>query len=563
MRPTWLLVAAFAVVAQAPARPQLPARDAPPEPTGTASISGRVLAADTGAPLADAFVMISAQPARGAAPRPRLHQTTQSDDRGRYTFTDLPAGSFALVATPPMHKAMYLSPAMSFRPEPPRLVIEVADGEARTDVDIALDRAGVLSGRVLDEAGQPMEGVRVQALIRDPRSEHLITPGRSQDTDDYGRFRIYGLPGGEYLVQAEVRDMGGPPADRDPARRSYVATYYPGTTNENEAPRLALHAGEEIGGLDLRLVRERTFAISGVVLDSQGRPAPGAQVMLAHQAAGNSSSVGHQAAPDGTFSFSRLAPGEYALAAYPSSGNGWDPPEEGVMDARVTVTAADVESVTLAMRPGVTLRGQVETAAGSLPSFEPTDLNVVLMPPAELFGGRPQQVSLDEAWRFTAEHVLGRVLVQLIGRMPRGWFLQSVLLGNRDVTDEPLDLTSAPPDATVRLVLNNRPAVLVGHVSDAAGRPAASAGILVFPSDFARRNRQTNRIRFAMSRDEGTYVVTMLPPGEYMVLALDQLMAWDYHAPSTLETMLPHATLVILAEGERRQLDLTIADVRK
>ena len=92
-----LALAATAGVAQpqqsqGPARRQgqPPTRDATQTPTGTASLAGRVLTADTGRPVKRARITASA----GG----RQSRTTSTDDQGRFQIASLPAGSYTVTA---------------------------------------------------------------------------------------------------------------------------------------------------------------------------------------------------------------------------------------------------------------------------------------------------------------------------------------------------------------------------------------------------------------------------------------------------------------------------------
>jgi hypothetical protein len=77
---------------RAPQPPQqAPSRQAAAEPaTGTGRVAGRVVAADTGAPVRQATVRLSG-PARG-------QWTAMTDIEGVFGFTELPAGRFTLSA---------------------------------------------------------------------------------------------------------------------------------------------------------------------------------------------------------------------------------------------------------------------------------------------------------------------------------------------------------------------------------------------------------------------------------------------------------------------------------
>ena len=66
---------------------------------GTGSISGKVIAADTGAPIRRAQVTLS------GAQKPAM---TYTDDEGRYSFTGLPAATYMLTVNPGSHRAAYL-----------------------------------------------------------------------------------------------------------------------------------------------------------------------------------------------------------------------------------------------------------------------------------------------------------------------------------------------------------------------------------------------------------------------------------------------------------------------
>src|SRR5262245_40699782 len=67
------------------------AAQAPTAATGNRRIRGRVVRADTGAPLRGAQVLLEGQP-------PLIRRAT-TDDEGRYELTDLPAGRFVLQAS--------------------------------------------------------------------------------------------------------------------------------------------------------------------------------------------------------------------------------------------------------------------------------------------------------------------------------------------------------------------------------------------------------------------------------------------------------------------------------
>ena len=107
---------------------------------------------------------------------------------------------------------------------------------------------------------------------------------------------------------------------------AYAPTYYPGTTSAADAQRLTVAVGQEANGIDFALMPVRTAKISGVVTNSEGKPAEGAMVMLMPRTlenmvmrmGGGASRVNK----DGTFAIKNVAPGDYVLQVRTGGGRG-------------------------------------------------------------------------------------------------------------------------------------------------------------------------------------------------------------------------------------------------
>src|SRR5205085_1817725 len=74
-------------------------------------------------------------------------------------------------------------------------------------VDIALPRGSAVSGRILDEFGEPVADASVSAMRREYASgkRRLVQSGRNSLTNDLGQFRLFGLPPGEYYISVTMR----------------------------------------------------------------------------------------------------------------------------------------------------------------------------------------------------------------------------------------------------------------------------------------------------------------------------------------------------------------------
>ena len=96
-------------------------------------------------------------------------------------------------------------------------------------IDFALPRGGVIAGRVTDELGEPLAGVRMQAMRYQylPNGQRQLTPVGGVGmpfglaTNDLGEFRLYSLMPGTYIVSAAP--IGRRRHDDDPGRVSIGA----------------------------------------------------------------------------------------------------------------------------------------------------------------------------------------------------------------------------------------------------------------------------------------------------------------------------------------------------
>ena len=128
-----------------------------------------MVAADTGTPLRRAQVRVSAAELR-------LNRSVNTDAEGRYEFTELPAGRYNIFC----HAKRIRLARSSDNGGPSK-----ADGRSTSriaqlveKIDFALPRGGVIAGRVTDELGEPLAGIRMQAMRYQylPNGQRQLTP---------------------------------------------------------------------------------------------------------------------------------------------------------------------------------------------------------------------------------------------------------------------------------------------------------------------------------------------------------------------------------------------------
>ena len=165
-----------------------------------------------------------------------------------------------------------------------RMSATITDGGVNDLPTVVLRRAAAAVGTVTDEHGEPMEGVTVRVLaVRYANGRTSALPaGVARQTDDRGRFRVYGLEPGDYLLAASVDAVPSGSAGAAPA---YVPSYFPGTPDIGSAEHLRIGAGD-LTGLNLLFTPSPAARVSGIALDSEGNPVRGRVQLLASQGSG-------------------------------------------------------------------------------------------------------------------------------------------------------------------------------------------------------------------------------------------------------------------------------------
>lgn len=205
-----------------------PTQIAPPsaqvdEGPATAVITGRVVDAATGSPLAGATVRVTratgpnlvlSDPVTAAAQRPPEESITNSG--GYYVLRNLAKGNYQVMA----QAAGYLDGSHGRRqPEGPARVLAVEIGQRVLNADVLLWRTAAVSGVLLDEVGEPAIATEVRALRRVYSGGRLrLVLLKSVQTDDRGVFRLGGLVPGDYVLSVSAMTVAVPTSVADAYR---------------------------------------------------------------------------------------------------------------------------------------------------------------------------------------------------------------------------------------------------------------------------------------------------------------------------------------------------------
>src|SRR5581483_5692003 len=120
--------------------------------------------------------------------------------------------------------------------------IELAGNQHMNDATIKLLPQAVISGRVLDEDGDPIPSAAV-SLYRQSyvKGKKVWTQAGGSSTSDQGEYRASNLTSGRYLVSASYRGplinnrFGPEPNQSERPDMIYAPTYYPNTVSQPNA----------------------------------------------------------------------------------------------------------------------------------------------------------------------------------------------------------------------------------------------------------------------------------------------------------------------------------------
>jgi hypothetical protein len=539
---------------------------------GTASIRGRVINATTGSAVRRAAITatyVNEQNGRSEGGR-----SGQTDDNGAFEIRDMPAGRWTLRASKTGFIDQQFGQRSAFAETDP---IVLADGQ-RFVADFRLARGGAISGRIIDEFGDPVAGANVSALRIQTTAQGIRTTraGTTVPSDDTGAYRVYGLPPGQYYVsandprarivvslfeavlteavQAEVSSIQSSfGVSRDVARESasYAPTYYPGTASRADAQRISLNASEEQSGINITIVPVRAARITGRVTGSNGAPLQAAISLVGQWGQTFNAGGGRNGSGgDGSFTLNNIPPGSYRLNVLgPSVGTA--PPEVASMP--LVVDGNDILGLTLVTGSGGTVQGSLTSDNGTkLPAAR---IRVIAEPVERGPATFMPRAEVNANGSFELEGLLG-IYTLRFEALPAGWTIKGVTANGVDVADTAVEFR-AGDRISMRVELTDRVSQVTGTVR--SDRPVTSATVVIFADD---PSKWTGASRFVKTArlSNGQFTVSALPPHpRYLAIAVDYVEPGESQTVEFLQRARAAASATFgLAAGEQRVIDLPL-----
>jgi hypothetical protein len=430
--------------------------------------------------------------------------------------------------------------------------LDLKTGEQVSGYRLEMAPLTVITGRVLDEKGEPAPGIMLRAQRVSQEVAKNVLPPFLASTDEMGRFRVAGPPGKYLLVTAPSYDREQPETRTDGTSETfYLATYYPQAATAEAATIVETHAGSDAAGIEIHLIAAPPLGISGLVT---GIPAVEGQGLILVSSGPDPSHLSANRFvrfdKEGKFAIVPAEPGYYRITA-----------EFHVRDRvlyspvlELTVPGNNAESVRLALQPGFEVSGNVEGEAGQV------TLSPVLL--GTMMGGGFAPVQADGAFRFNSVRP-NLYLVRMSG-LKDGAYLKSVRLGTKEAPNGVVDLRNGSDGSALHLTVSPTGAGRVaGTLVDAAGRPIHMEGSVYLVPDGAEYDVfYTPRMQTPV---DGAFAIEGIAPGKYRIFAsvygitpLPKNLASFDQAKSWAAT----SDMIEIHEGERLTLDLKVVGAK-
>ncbi len=541
------------------ARPAAVPLSAAPEvdPKEACSIGGKVVDTTTGEGLRNAnLTLTSTTPGS----RQQGSYTAVTDIQGRFAIQEIIPGTYRLMISRSGYVQMeYGSRGQGGAGTP----LTLAARQSLASLEVRMRRYGVLAGRVVDEAGEPVERAQVSAMrYRYINGERQMTTVGSDSTDDQGNYRIFGLEAGRYYVRAAPGATGlalsTATVSSSQPQQTYLPVYYPGTTDQSMAAPVEVESGRQVTGLVFALTRSRGYRVLAQVqnvADITG----GVMGVLRPRTGMMTLGESRFSTADGKnrLNWQGVAPGSYTLMVAASAEQG--KPYSGRID--IDIDDRDETDLQVALSPGLELPGEIrveESAEVALSSLRVTastsSLSRLMTGAATYTFGSSANEKVEDDGKFLLTGLIPDKAVLNVTGLPEGLYIKSIQLGEQEILESGLDLSKGA-SGPLRITLRSGATTLEGSVTDKDSKPMASATVVLIPKSESRR-RAAKFYKTATTDQQGHFTLKSVEPGEYKIYAWEEVETMAWMDADFLKPVESNGVAVTVEAGNRQQLQL-------
>jgi hypothetical protein len=499
------------------------------------AVEGVVRNSATEAPVASALVRLICENGPGYA------ESTGAD--GSFRFQKVEPGEYRIEVARPGFTAKEAD------------ILHVISGHTTRDVALSAVPHAAIRGKVLDAEGEPVPGARVAAITTTWVRGKRTWQNGWVEADERGEFRVTRLEPGRYRLFA-APPTGNPlgfTISEGPGTQEFhlAPAYYPSGQDLDGAAVLDVAAGQEIGGLELRLPMQPAFHVRGTAdaaPDSRGpMPIAVSAVRIDNGRWADWFQTSGQLKKDGSFDISGVTPGVYAVRAERFG--------QGVTESvGIKVTARDINGVALVkMRPAKVRLRYVYSGAAAPENGAP---QFSLERAGRAYGGVVMEDAEPAFPRMTRQHdgtilfenVVPGLYQPMLGA-GEAFYVQSMTFNGHGVTDAAIEVDPGS-ESELEVMLAQAPAALTGKV-----KTPGNVAVMVVAENATAGNRT---VRSAIVDAAGRFSVRGMPPGRYLVFATRLGGMWPWENSGFVNLLNDYAAEVEIKEKGGGQVEVPV-----
>ncbi len=493
----------------------------------------------------------------------------EADRHGRFLLAAPGAGSWQLTAEARGFRAQSFEQHEFFSS-----AVVLSSATPSIDLNFRQVPDAILSGVVLDEAGEAVRGAQVTltaAPALDPEQSEMQAQVRSQTTtDDRGHFELASLASGSYRLAVQGQPWYASPAvGRSGVGRGNPAldvifplTWFPGVTDRASAETLNLRPGE-VRQVSFRLLpvasAHLTLPTPVAEAGDEGRRRQGmlpVQVQPVNFEFGMTGTSQTSMTADGRLEMSGFGPGLYVVRSQQTDGS------ESVRYLRIRDGGSsnlDLGAATPAADVRIRFEGVSAGQHMEVTLTDPVTGDVFRSNTGGGLGRRLRGAPAKGSPGVRPETEL---------QAPPGEY-DLALSGAREKFLAGISVGAAPVHVSRRVRVGAGTNLLTVHVAEgrgslsgavsAGGKPAVGSMVLLVPTSFGEQGSIAISRR-DQSNTDGSFEIEDILPGQYILLAIDHGWEVNWRDPATLQRFLLRGVpLTIGGAGQMKQNLVAIA----
>jgi len=519
-----------------------PAQKSNLKPSDLCTVDGVVVKSTTGEGIKRVTVQLT--PLGGG----QQSYSALTENNGRFVLRDIAPGRYAIYAS---GNGYVEQAAENGKAGSQTRILLLSPGENTSGLAFRLVPPGVITGTVYDEDGEPVMSAQVRAMrVTGSGAHRPAGESGSEQTNDLGEYRIWGLQRGKYLVAATYRapESGQP----QPTDQVYLPTFHPSTPDTSQATVVDVEPGSETSGVDVDLRQAHAVAVRGrVMVDAPMKTLKGIFVSLVPRSAdgsysfSNSANYGSPVQDDsGNFEIRGVPPGPYNVVAFWNDGR-------RQLGAKVPIelSSANLDDVTVLLSNPTTLSGRFRVEGGS--QFDFMRLGLMLQSTDSTAGSDSARIKSDGT--FVIPSVFdGNYRVSVLG-FPEEYYVKSAQQGRTEVLVSGLAVSRSMPPSAIEITLSADGGRVDGTVLHDQS-PVGGALVVLVPDLPHRDNDQMYSMKTADGL--GRFSLLGLPPGDFKLFAWESVPGTNYVDPDFFETFETRGTRVHIEEKQSQSVQL-------